>query len=81
MYTRIRPSVHNSWSYAPWYVFKQIKYILLNNFYVCGPTSMKLKLIPYLGALKKLYMYGQWIDVSCSQKSGPRAHNSLIKFP
>ena len=24
---------------------------LLNNFYVCGPTSMKL--LPHLGALKK----------------------------
>ena len=28
----------NSWSYIPWYVFKQLKCILLNNFYVCGPS-------------------------------------------
>ena len=46
---------------------------MLNNLYVCGPASMKL--IPHLGALKKWYIHGQWIDVLCSQESGPRAHN------
>ena len=35
---------------------KKIKCILLNNFYVCGPTCMKL--IPHLGALKKWYIHG-----------------------
>ena len=32
---------------------KTLNYILLNNFYVCGPTLIEL--IPHLGALKKLY--------------------------
>ena len=36
---------------------KKLKCILLNNFYVCGPTLMKL--IPNLGALKKWYMHGK----------------------
>ena len=52
---------------------------MLSNFYVCGPTWMKL--IPHLGALKKWYMHGQWVDVSCILESGPRAHNSWIKNP
>ena len=73
------PRSHNSWSYVPWKVFKTLKCILLNNFYVCGPTSIKL--IPHLGALKKWYTRGQWVDVSCFQESGPRAHNSWIKIP
>ena len=58
---------------------KKLKCILLNHFNVCGPTSMKL--IPHLGALKNWYMHGQWVDVSCIQESGPRAHNSWIKIP
>ena len=58
---------------------KKLKCILLNNFYVCGPASMEL--VPHLGALKKWYMHGQWVDVSCIQESGPRVHNSLIKIP
>ena len=55
---------------------------MLNNFYVCGPTSMKL--IPNLGALKKWYMHGQWVDVSCIQNQGqaPITHGlkSLDRF-
>ena len=49
---------------------KKLKCILLNNFYVYGPTSMKR--IPPLWALKKWYTHGQWVDVSCIQESGPR---------
>ena len=52
---------------------------MLNNFYVCGPTWMKL--IPHLRGLKKWYMHGQWVVVSCIQKSGQRANNSWIKIP
>ena len=32
-----------------------------------------------MGALKKWYMHGQWVDVSCIQESGASAHNSWIK--
>ena len=32
--------------------FKKINCILVNNFYVCGPTSMDL--VPHLGTLKKV---------------------------
>ena len=38
-----------------------------------------MKLISHLGALKKWYMHGQWVDVLCIQESGPRVHNSWIK--
>ena len=58
---------------------KKLKCILLNNSYVCGPTSMEL--VPHLVALKKWYMHRQWVDVSCIQESGPRAHNSWIRIP
>ena len=50
---------------------------MLNNFYVCGPTSMKL--IPHLGALKKWYMHGQWVDASCILESGQRAITHGLK--
>ena len=50
---------------------KKLKCVLLSNFYVCGSTLMKL--IPHLGALKKWYMHGQWVDISCIQESRPRA--------
>ena len=59
--------------------FQQIKCILLNSFYVCGLTSMKL--IPHLGALKKWFTHAQWVDVSCIKESGKRAHNSWNKIP
>ena len=41
-----------------------------------------MKLIPHLGALKKWYTHGQWVDVSCIQESGPITHGlkSLDRF-
>ena len=50
---------------------------MLNNFHVCGPTWMVL--IPYLGALKKWYLHGQWVDVSFILESGPRAQIHGLK--
>ena len=46
---------------------------MLNNFYVCGPTSMKHST---RGALKKWYMHGQWFDVCVfrNQSQGPITH-------
>ena len=32
VYRNTVPRVHNSWSSVPWYVFKKLKCILLNNF-------------------------------------------------
>ena len=49
--------------------FQKLNCILLNNFYVCGPTY-------HTEVLKKWYIHGQWVDVSCIQESGPWAHNS-----
>ena len=43
MCTGIGTKGYNSWSYVAWKVFKQFKMHLLNNLYVCSPTSMKLK--------------------------------------
>ena len=58
--------------------FQKIKCILLNNFYVCGASLMKL--IRHLGALKKWYTHGQLVHIFCIQESGQRAHNSWIKI-
>ena len=52
--------------------FQKIKMNFAQNFYVCGPTSMKHTT---LGTLNKCNMHGQWVDVACIQESGPRAHN------
>ena len=55
---------------------------MLNNFYVCGPTSMKL--IPHLGALiNGTYMdSGLMFHVSRNQGQGPITHGlkSLDRF-
>ena len=50
---------------------------MLSNFYVCGPASMKL--IPPLGALKKWYIHGQWVEICIlDQGQGPITHG--LKF-
>ena len=55
---------------------------MLNNFYVYGPTSMKL--VPHLGALKKWYMHGSELmnHVFRNQDQGPITHGlkSLGRF-
>ena len=61
---------------------------MLNNFYVCGPTSMKI--IPHLRAFKKWYTHGQWVDVFRNQGQGPitlglksldRFYNTMLQCP
>ena len=41
-----------------------------------------MKLIPHLGALKKWYIYGQWVDILCIQDQRPSTHGlkSLDRF-
>ena len=43
-------SVHN-FGDVPWLVFRKLKCIWLNKFYVCGPTTIEF--IPHFGALKR----------------------------
>ena len=48
------PRAHNSWELCPLVGFQNLKCIFLNNFYVCGLTSMKL--IPHLvSEVRKVY--------------------------
>ena len=46
-----------------------------NDWMYCVYRNRGLGSIPHLGALKKWYMHGQRVGVSCFQESGPRAHN------
>ena len=76
---KARINMDNDWMYRVYLNRGQGSITLGVIFYVCGPTPMEL--IPHLGFLKKWYMHGHRVDVSCIKESGPRAHNSWIKIP